>query len=176
MWGDWTHLSSADRAAWMTAGATWATVVVGLLALGAAAYAAIQASRVYRIESEREKRSQEERRRAQADLVSGWHDPVALGGVFYARVRNASTAPVFDVEVNWYHTNGDHRGGETVAVVPPASEPMSVRHPTTDPRYIGPNEDHRSEETPDAFAVDLRFRDASGNVWHRDVHGVLTDT
>jgi hypothetical protein len=153
---------------------TWIGAVATVGALAGAAVAAGIAYRLYRIESTRDQEAANERRRAQATRISGWHGlttyredlPGPKSRQFWkATVRNASDLPVYDGRVEFRKT-ATQDGAPPVGAVP-SHKDIRVLPPGTE-QLDGPDGDSD-------YSVALRYRDAAGVVWYRDAQGFLTE-
>jgi maltose-binding protein MalE len=156
----------------------WLQAVGTLVALVFAAVAAKAARGAFRIESERDRITAEDRRRqeaylrrGQAALVSAWWgegpDGEGTGG-WGAYVRNASETPVYQAQLSVvHHRDPDLNEDIPLAVVPPAASP--VFHPsrsTTGRDSADAAVDHR---------VEMTFTDSAGIRWIRDQQGRLSE-
>jgi arabinogalactan oligomer / maltooligosaccharide transport system substrate-binding protein len=157
----------------------WITTIGGLFALGFAAVAAFTALRVYRIESDRDTvnagergREAEDRRRAQAALVSAWCGAHGTDnehpdwGIF---IRNASETPVHQARVSVVKEHDpDTRNDFDIAVLPPTSEPVfypdDIWSTTLQDQFPATN-----------FLVEMSFTDSAGVRWLRNGIGVLSE-
>lgn len=155
---------------------TWISAVASLGALVFAAIATVAAIRVYRIESARDRvaaeetrRRDEEVRRSQAVLVSGWwggdpHSGKPRPGAF---IRNASDAPVYHVAISVLDPVTPESGATlAVPVIPPTAEPAFYPVAATP---------HAPKAADDEHRVELSFTDAAGLRWIRDQWGRLSE-
>lgn len=160
------------------------------LATIAATTAGIVAYRVYRIEAQRDRISEWERRSAQAAKVATWYgsrqrqvtqrrgDSVQTytlaEPVWGAFLRNASDLPVSDLVINFYFP-GKNDSTETWNIhtinkltLPPNDAPIHLEIDETALRL------YSDERKMDAFhRVEIEFTDSQGIRWHRDVKGRL---
>jgi hypothetical protein len=188
----------------------WIEAIATVAAFAAAVFAARYAAGAFVLERERESQRLDAERRAQASLVAAWPArfiqymdeqqadlPKGLDTIAGAEVllRNASDLPVTNVHVDFWavHAYADEHGpadirrlgGQTLAVLPPATEPHRVlwstegrQHflpgvPTVgDPRDFWPSE---PPHDPARLILDLTFRDSSGVLWRRDRVGRLQE-
>lgn len=173
---------------------TWVLAVSALLALVAAAFAAVAAYELLRVESRRhalaaeEQRTREEaQRRAQASKVAAWYgrwSSVVKGPGMTADHRewlrcgavisNASDLPVYNVRVSLCVAVGSSarltwRQGERFAgalrLVPPGQEHVEM------PDHLR-TEEEASGNQPTWLAA-IEFTDAAGVRWLRDPRGRL---
>jgi arabinogalactan oligomer/maltooligosaccharide transport system substrate-binding protein len=160
---------------------TWLGVIL-------AAVGGVVAYLLYIRETRRDERAAAERRerdaearRAQAALVSAWHEteirsvrslkhprskplPTAVDG---AQVRNASELPVYDVAIDFYAIDGDKMldvGEISKRVIPPGTVFVDA-----------PPEFTIGTEQIEEFAVAISFRDAAGRRWTRYANGILDE-
>jgi arabinogalactan oligomer / maltooligosaccharide transport system substrate-binding protein len=155
---------------------TWVSAVASMCALIFAAIAAVAAIRVYKIESARDKiaaeetrRRDEQVRRGQAVLVSGWwgSDPHAGKPRPGAFIRNASDAPVYRVAISVLDpVTPESSVTLAVPVVPPAAAPGFYPVARTPQAPTAAEEEHR---------VEVSFTDAAGLRWIRDQWGRLSE-
>jgi hypothetical protein len=176
--------------------ATWITACAALLAAIVAMLVLLVVWKVqralvsrFRVLEEWYAAYREERWRAQADLVSAWpvseretFEKVIIRGVVGAAVRNASAAPVYQMELVYHDPEAAWTAIKRLHMVPPA-ETAEV--------YAGFDED-KTEGEPDPGRVnadgsirlaasadmrlEVRFTDGKGRRWTRDERGVLTST
>jgi hypothetical protein len=167
----------------------WIAASAALLAVVFAWLAARHTRALLEREVARDRRATAREVRAQADLVGAWVasrvTPVGGGDVTFHEyglvVRNASSAPVFDVVVASSGHNGEEQRALTLAVLPPGEFYSPV---TTDEWVWG---------LPDPVdAIDgvirpvmrrkqrrvtsVTFRDSAGSTWIRDDVGRLACT
>ncbi|WP_158647828.1 hypothetical protein [Nocardioides houyundeii] len=189
-WGSWRVAGRplSELPSWLEA---WAT----LIGVGAAIVAGFYAARAFGLESQREHRWEEAQRASQAALIAAWpaglslgtrssiedvyteEDPEAIVGA-RALLRNASALPATEVEVDFWlvlmdetSVGRDRRllGSERLAYLPPTQENLPVSLDlTAKPHGRTPSEVEHSE-----LRVEVRFRDAAGQVWSRDAIGQL---
>jgi hypothetical protein len=158
---------------------TWLGAGTSAGALVAAVTAAVIARRLFRIESNRDHVAQMERsqhelaiNRQQASCVAAWPEYLEdadQDSWWYSIFRNTSELPVFDVSTVYVGFNpsssvsGTILGGETRSLLPPGE----IREWSSFQLVDG-------DRVPFAeFRIELHFRDASGNYWHRDSSGQL---
>lgn len=177
-----------DVPTWISAGTALLGMVVSTIALLFAAKAARTAHAVYRIESERDRRSEQERierhneaMAEQASKVACWFEKegrlVTIGphrDVPRVRflIRNASDVPIYDVHAYYFFPSQD---GIYEAV---KQFPLSILGPaattdfSADARLlvrVGP-------EIADKGRMAMAFRDAGGIYWWRNINGRLKRT
>lgn len=155
---------------------TWISAVASLAALAFAAAATVAAIRVYRIESGRDRiaaaetrQREEQARRSQAVLVSGWWggDPHGRRPRAGALIRNASDAPVYQVTISVLDpVVPDSSATLSVPVVPPSETPGFYPVPDAGPGSAAVQGEQR---------VELSFTDAAGLRWLRDQRGRLSE-
>jgi len=174
-------------AAWITACAALLAAVVAALVL--LVVWKMQRALVgrFRVVEEWYLAYRDERWRAQADLVNAWpvseretFEKVITRSVVGAAVRNASSAPVYEVELVYHDPDAAWTAIKRLPMVPPA-ETVEV--------YAGFDEDKtEGDPHPDRVNADgtirlassaemrleLRFTDGQGRRWVRDSRGVLT--
>lgn len=148
---------------------TWVASVVAALTLAAAVVAGILTARVYNLERNRDLQADADRAeaaerdlRSQAALVSAWLDTSAARRMPALLIRNASDLPVYACSLLLRGSDGLEPIAE-LQVVPPTVQPVelpAVRLPT----------DHRTRTS----AVAMRFTDARGITWQRDISGALS--
>lgn len=130
---------------------------------------------------------QQERFRDQAALVCAWpvseretFQKVIERGVVGSAVRNASQAPVYDVELVYADPPAAWTAMKTIPMVAPSEEPQvfagfdtEKTEGTPSPERV--NADGSISLAPSAFMeVEIRFRDGQGRRWSRNPQGVLT--
>lgn len=164
---------------WSTTVPGWITALAAVAAVVAAVWAGRTAKGLYDREAARDQRVIENAERAQADLVAAWvafsneplikqkgFDMIKKGWV--VRLRNASNAPVYDVDVRVDAPGGQHRAGlERMLTLPPTSAyeefPMpDISHALTP-----------TDENYGTLRAGLSFTDASGRRWIRSSNGTL---
>lgn len=175
--------------------AEWVTAIAGVIALGAAFWAAIYAGRLFKVESDRDHRMESRAKREQASLVNAWW--VTWGGPGGDRYgllfRNSSTAPVFSLQVN-STSSGKTRAPLALAWLPPGE--YVVENQKSDRTRAAPSGDSTQnksswglaqsvEALPEPphpmlrgreYTVGIEYmRDSVGNWWTRDTHGVLQE-
>lgn len=142
------------------------------LATVGAGVAALFAYRAYKIESARDEMHALRLKEEQAASIAIWADRLpnpytdAPGELECFRLRNASQLPVHDVRVlafafTWPNTEDvQPRSYFDVGTVPPNDKP----------------ELHMVEISQSvSYVYALQFRDAAGNIWHRDRRGILAE-
>jgi hypothetical protein len=159
----------------------WLEAVSTFLGFVAAAIAAVDAVRIYKRETARERRMEDVARRAQASLVSGWigikEFPPSENSSLREQVgssktsrrpglwlRNASEVPVFDLRATVITADGEF-GPIPVEVLPPAEEPtwMDI-HKVMDVNWNGEGR------------VALDLVDSGGQRWSRTYEGWLIES
>lgn len=188
----------------------WIEAIATVAAFIAAVFAARYAAGAFALERHRESQRLDAERRAQASLVAAWParfiqymeeqqsgPPKGLDTIAGAEalLRNASDLPVTNVHVDFWvvHAYADehgpadirHLGGQTVAVLPPATEPHRVLWSTEGRQHfvegvptVGDPRDHHPDQPPHDPArliLDLTFRDSAGVLWRRDQLGRLQE-
>jgi hypothetical protein len=148
---------------------TWIAGVVAGLTLAAAIVAAVMTARVYQLERNRDLYADADRAeaaerdlRSQAALVSAWLDTSAPRRVPAVLIRNASDLPVYSCSLLLQGSDGLKLIAE-LQVVPPTSQPVEL------PAVNLPTDEHASTSP-----VTLRFTDARGMTWQRDLSGELS--
>jgi len=169
----------------------WDTVFEGVSAvatagaLAAAIAAAVQAKRLFGIESARDEQAKEEERRQHAKQLSAWAAvQIGRGGniVYGVIVRNSSDDPVYDVQI-WCHGFTTDRL-PSLSCVPPG-------------QYFVPNKDQLNDDgqlcrwdfakpvdeihdpmrpftaSTERGVDEMTFRDNSGVAWRRTATGEL---
>lgn len=176
---------AALTAAWVEAGAT-------VVAVGAAIYAGVYAKKAYDTETARDRRRDDDRRRAQADCVAAWCDrydyapaepPRAYnsGGALVVTggrsrpgwnyyLRNASDVPVYDVVV-LFRIGAQSLGTDAVDVLPPGEEPVS----RDVPEHVRTQATSAAHEHGEIIRCVVSFRDAAGRRWRRSTDGRLAE-
>ncbi|MFC0504198.1 hypothetical protein [Micromonospora costi] len=171
--------------------ATWIGALANAATLGLALAAGIVSYNIYKIESGRDRRAEDERRerafdarRDQASLVSAWFDKRAVSSVVIAssdgvkripnntagaRILNASNLPIYDVRVSFRLFPAMLRLGDPIRAVPPHKGEVVSRLP-----------DEMWQLLPEGDVellvdVALEFRDAAGRCWKRDFDGFLSE-
>lgn len=168
---------------------TWGAMVFAVAAV-------IVGYRVYRIEHERDERTDADRRaraneerQAQAALVSAWPGSTTFHAIpidpypttaWGAYIRNASQLPVYTVKiVFWYQHPQSSEREERASIIRPLVEP------STEPLFVTRPEELRKPSSTDErgypvfteainqFVVSLEFTDTAGRRWRRDVDGSL---
>jgi hypothetical protein len=133
-------------------------------------------------------RDAEARARAQAHQVAAWpvseretYESVLRRGIVGAAVRNASEAPVYDVELVYRDPPAAWWAARYVGMVPPATEPdvhagFDEEHTDgePDPSRVNADGSIRLAQSA-AMAVEIRFTDGRGVRWSRDASGVLSE-
>lgn len=170
----------------------WGDIPTWLATIAATA-AGIVAYSVYRIEAQRDRISDAERRSTQAAKIAAWYgsrpqhvtrrigdsvqtstSPEPVWGAF---LRNASDLPVSDVTVEFHFPSSASDPAETWNIhtiekgtLPPNDTPI---HLTIDEAALRIYSD---DPRVDAFhRVEIEFTDTQGVRWHRDVKGRLKD-
>lgn len=171
--------------------ADWIAAVSTFAALLAASYAAVQTSRTFRLEQERDRKRDDVARQQQAGLVASWaievqfvhstggHQDPSLGVYGVAvEVRNVSALPVTAVRIEvtlvWAagSTAAARALGEVlVPVLPPHEQPQEVFVVAADPQ----SHKIRPAGAKAHAEVALTFRDASGVLWNRQADGRLSE-
>ncbi|MET8909504.1 hypothetical protein [Micromonospora sp. NPDC004551] len=186
----------ASLAVWLTRAelgdvATWIGSTANVATCGLALAAAVVGFRVYKIESGRDQRAEDERReraadarRSQAELVSVWWGQATKtvysdwGGklgprevnVWAAHVLNASNLPVYQVVVA-FQTRWTRRSSlEHLRVVPPHQAPLTIELPEAMKSWP-----EVSSGASDNINVKLSFRDSAGRRWVREEDGFLRE-
>lgn len=154
-------------------------------ALIAAVAAALQAKKLYDIESSRDEQAKAVDRRRHATRISAWAAMQILPGgepIYGVVVRNSSDDPVYDLAVSCHGFTTDR--APVLRCVPPGEYFI----PNKDQRkpdgrffrwdYAKPVEEIRDPVRPftasDSRGVDeLEFRDNSGRAWRRSSRGEL---
>ncbi|WP_157682854.1 hypothetical protein [Nocardioides scoriae] len=163
--------------------AEMASALTGALTLLAAIWAGVTATRLYRVEQERDRARVAAERRSQAEQFAGWVSwvpqphlaidlPEGLRSPNLA-LRNANSVPVYDVTVRYFH--GDIPAGEqSFSVISPTdsdTQHREIKSETMREVLLQPR--------PAATRLDLRvalsFTDARGRRWERDRQGRLRD-
>lgn len=179
-------VGAGDIPSWISAGAA----TLGLLLGGYAIHVLRQggsatSDRLASIEAWR-RRIDEDRDRAQAERVCAWavseretFQKVIEHGVVGAAVYNASSTPVYAVELVYRDPDAAWTSLKRIPMVPPSTEPQV---------YAGFDEESTSGEpkpdrlNPDGtvrlalsadMRVELRFTDAGGRRWVRTQDGAL---
>jgi hypothetical protein len=133
-------------------------------------------------------RDAEQRARSQAQLVAAWpvseretYESVLRRGIVGAAVRNASEAPVYDVELVYRDEPAAWTSVRYVGMVPPAAQP-DVHAGFDEERTVGVpdpsrvNADGSIRLAPSAaMSVEIRFTDGRGTRWMREPSGVLVE-
>lgn len=168
-----------DVATWVSAVASVATAILALAA-------AIVGYRVYKVESGRDARAEQDRReraaderRSQASLVSAWYGRSAEAGSGFSPwptyywggwIVNASDSPIYDAVVTFYLSGTGKQStwsGGLIKVLPPYRGEQ----------FVDVGDDAREqltdEERQNSIEVSLEFRDAAGRRWLRDRNGYL---
>ncbi|WP_154793049.1 hypothetical protein [Occultella kanbiaonis] len=166
-------------------GTEWVTAVAAIGALAAAIWAGITARDLYRVETDRDQRSEDDRRRAQATQVAAWivieleadaDTPRGVGVV----VHNSSDSVIYDVEIETSAKNGRTPKPIRMELLPPGDYYLREKH--AHPR--GWAFARSTEEVLDATlrpvttSRDLRvqsltFRDSADLRWRRTRNGEL---
>lgn len=169
--------------------ATWATAVFTLAATIGAAIAARAAWRVLELERARDDRAELDRRRAQAEQVSGWLDAKALPArsaltVFDqvgVRVINSSMQPVFGVHALIHLPDGQDVPCGSKAVLPP-NETTSISIKSAQDRVLSYLDGDAGErlrsnwpQSLEDMPVVLEFTDAGGRWWRRNFDGQIDE-
>jgi hypothetical protein len=157
---------------------TWVGSVSATFALLGAFMAVWQATKVYKLERARDEETRLERvdrertdRRKQAARVSAWLDQVRSQRsetlpIYAFAVRNASDLPVYDVRLSTSMVTEQ-------SVMAEAEDHILVLPPSDSPRLV-PILDCKEGSSP-ASGVLLRFTDAAGVRWERNMMGVLKE-
>lgn len=159
----------------MTGVAALAAVVAGGFAW--TAYRAESESRrlaekSYQADRDREQRELEEKKRAQAELVSAWG--VAEGDGVAICVQNLSASPVYNMRLGLFVRKGECRYAGWVRVMPPTSAGARGVDVKPDALDAWAEADGSRKRVPTPL-VEFTFRDAAGRWWWRDENGVLTE-
>jgi hypothetical protein len=162
----------------------WVNAATTAVALLAAMVAARAAWHVLRIEQVCEDDRKGTEARAQAERIAAWPslwevddpDDTEPGFVWGAAIRNASDLPAYQVHVQFTPIGGS--GGEgtiVIELVPPGSWRLEggALSPATGGQSLPARE--VTDALPRVFQIGLRFMDAAGRTWNRDVRGVLTE-
>ncbi|MBB6404246.1 hypothetical protein [Arthrobacter sp. AZCC_0090] len=159
----------------------WISAFCSLFALVAAAWAALTAARVHKIERDRDVKADEDKLKAQAGRVAAWSavhlDAKGSALAYGVVVNNGSTTPIFDVVLEAQDVPGKLRP-LTLRLLPPG-------------QYFVESHKDRSgwalAEHTSALAgftrpitrkenwcvTHLAFRDAQNNLWSRNNSGLL---
>jgi hypothetical protein len=176
--------------------ASWITAVAALLAVVLAGLTLFVVKLMHSALSRRFELVQEwfldhrrEQQRAQADQVAAWpvseretFEKIITRGVVGAAVRNASSMPVYELEIVYRDPDAAWTAVKHVRQVPPSETPEvyagfddEETSGTPNPERI--NADGTIRLAPSAdMHIELRFTDAQGRRWMRDDRGVLTQT
>ncbi|MHC6219787.1 hypothetical protein [Arthrobacter sp. MMS24-S77] len=159
----------------------WITAFCSLFALIAAAWAALTAARVHKIERDRDLKADEEKLKAQAGKVAAWSASHvgSDGGVlaYGVVVNNGSTTPIFDVVLEAQDVPGKLR-------------PLNLRLLPPGQYFVESHKDRSGWALADHTSAlagftrpitrkenwcvtRLAFRDAQNNVWSRTNAGLL---
>ena len=174
--------------------ASWITAVAALLAVVLAGLALLLVKLMHAALSRRFAVVQEwfldyrrEQQRAQADQVAAWpvseretFEKIITRGVVGAAVRNASSMPVYELEIVYRDPDAAWTAVKRVRQVPPSQTPEvyagfdeEETNGPPDPERI--NADGTIRLAPSAdMHIELRFTDAPGRRWVRDDRGLLT--
>lgn len=157
-----------DVAGVVTAAATvvlaWAAIVAGRRTLA-----------LLRTERDRDTRSEEARRRAQAEKVAGWMSGSAL------LLLNASDLPVYQVSVSLTWPKGTTSVDPVPVLEPAGSVAEATRGFTHGARHIKVQPPAAQQTTrmvsvgPVPVRVTLEFTDAAGVAWQRGPDGRLVE-
>lgn len=161
--------------------AEWITAVCSSIALLAACWAAWTASRVHRIESNRDRMAEENRLRSHASSVTAWSavhldtdgNPLAYGVV----LNNGSTTPIFDVVIEAQDLRGKLRT-LNLQLLPPGQyfvEAFKDRTGWALPEHASALVGFTRPITRKAewCVTYLQFRDAQNETWCRSNTGLL---
>lgn len=166
--------------------AEWVSALATAAALGFAALAARAAYRGLSIERARDIARDDQDRRSQAELISGWVSEVSttsidgtLVGVsgWTVTLRNGSSLPVFRVRgVAYFQSSSGTRDPSvdfSVAVLAPGDTPSVA--PSVGPGAYIPLEQFGvgAAQIPEVLRVDLKFTDHRGLRWWRRGDGVI---
>jgi hypothetical protein len=172
-----------DAPAWISAGAAVLGALVSILALIAAGLAARAAYKVYKIESERDRVSEEERRERHEDSlkihaakVGSWlkyrNKPVRVGKKdvrpFYVMAVNAYDLPIYDVSIFYCIFKDDAYGIVNVYEMPSIAPHETVEKEAS---AFLLRQVHAEVGYPGRVAIS--FRDSLGIFWFRGVDGAL---
>jgi hypothetical protein len=146
--------------AWLSTGADVFSAVgtVGAFAVGFV---------LLRREHGREAGRAEDERRAQAERISAWVEMIrSVDGCreLAFHIHNASSMPIYEVELPLPARGGEEQSTEFVGLVPPG---QTVKRPA-------PAEWVRSYVEPEP--VQIEFQDSAGRRWSRDEQGTLNRT
>jgi hypothetical protein len=162
---------------------SWVTALVTAAAFGAAIYAGRKAAGLLRVETERDRKREDDERRGQASLVAAWRGvvpaypnvPANNDGTFGPVVRNGSELPIYQVNVEILSPGP--MTGELVfiyEVLPPGQWFVHVQdrgfYKTRQVTF------HSELKNVPEYQVAVSFRDAAGAIWRRDEHGILKHT
>jgi len=167
------HISAGDLPTW--------------LAVAAAIYAGMGASKLLKIESKRDMAIEERETKTQANQVAGWIRPYVesteyLTGSLRAKVSNPSLQPIYKVEVTWWL---NEEGISTVGVdsIPPGGDYEWSLAETLPKQYFpdldleGYGNPQHALEMAQELANHLRlvfsFTDSTGIRWKRNAEGKL---
>lgn len=150
---------------------TWVTAIATVLLFIGAVVTAIYAIRAFRLQRQQLNEQLAEQRRAQANEVRAQANKVAawLGEMDGDRsprsawIRNASDLPVYSVSVSFLDLDSGHKFAE------PQGLPV-----------VGPSEFFelavaQAAKRPSQPVVAVKFTDAAGRTWERDVFGNLAE-
>lgn len=148
----------------------WIEAVATLAAVAAATTAAAFTAQTLRIERARDLDREEEKKAAQAELVSAWREGDTIA------FRNASPTPIYRVRM-WLHPRGQDpiyckwrglvaptRAGESHEVIAMQAEAVEALHAWRRARKA-------NGETLPVVLVEVTFRDSAGIWWRRMAHG-----
>ncbi len=134
------------------------------------------------------RREADQRARSQAQRVVAWavseretYESLLRRGIVGAAVRNASEAPVYDVELIYNDPPAAWTAIRYVGMVPPsgaadvhAGFDVEHTHGEPEPSRVNPDGSIRLAASAE-MAVEVRFTDARGTRWSRDSAGTLTE-
>src|SRR5690349_19631811 len=174
-------------AAWVTAFAALLAALVATLVLLMVRRMQQTLTRRFRVVEEWYLAYRDERWRAQADLVSAWpvserktFEKIITRGVVGAAVRNASSAPVYEVELVYHDPDAGWTAIKRMPMVPPAETAEVYAGFDEDKTEGDPHPDRVNADGTIRLAssaemrLELRFTDGQGRRWVRDSRGVLT--
>ncbi len=158
---------------------TWISGVSTVGALVAAVVAGVAATKLLRVEQNRDRNREVAREREHVERVVAWHEPVPSDPndpdsprTWGVALDNGSGLPLYQVHVEFSPVQRN-RGQVNVVleIIPPGRWLLSGRvlYPRPDqPQWAG------ADGLPwEVYSIGLQFTDATGRTWRRDLHGIL---
>ncbi|MBV7434073.1 hypothetical protein KRX19_03450 [Cardiobacteriaceae bacterium TAE3-ERU3] len=186
----------------MIISADWVNAYAALFAVIFAAYATYEARRLYKLEQQRDRDAEEEKKRAQASKISAWigADIPPLNALDKSWkgvgviIQNQSDTPIFDVVIELLNSEKQAALPINIDILPPGYYFCLAKHKGSYADFLTPEQ---AEHNKDAWEyaiplsqypaklrpitmsrkrciISISFTDSNNHRWQRDTLGKLT--